>query len=73
MKVKYIQPEISIFKVCGKEFLMEEIGVATGSKAGVIEDGKWHDEDAKDRGLEFEEKEITYGNIWQSFYKVQIL
>lgn len=62
MKAEYIQPEISILKVCGKEFLLEEIGVVTGSKAGVIEDGKW--DDAKERGMDFEEKEITYGNIW---------
>ena len=63
MKAEYIQPEISILKVCGKEFLMEEIGVVTGSKAGQIEDGKWDDE-AKGRGTRFEEKEVTYGNIW---------
>lgn len=64
MKVKYIQPEISVLKVCGKEFLMEEIGVVTGSKAGIINDGKWEDEGSKGRGMDFEEKEITYGNIW---------
>lgn len=64
MKVKYIQPEISVLKVCGKEFLMQDIGVVTGSKAGSIDNGQWPDEGAKDRGTDFEEKEITYGNIW---------
>ena len=64
MKVKYIQPEISIFKVCGKEFLMDEIGVAPASQAGVIQDGKWEDGGVKERDMDFEEKEITYGNIW---------
>ena len=63
MKAEYIQPEISILKVCGKEFLMDEIGVVQGSKAGVIEDGQWGD-DTKGRGSEFDEKEVTFGNIW---------
>ena len=64
MKAEYIQPEISVLKVCGKEFLMDNIGVVTGSKAGKINDGKWDDSDAKERGTDFNEKEITYGNIW---------
>ena len=63
MKVKYIQPEISILKVYGKEFIMDSIGVVTGSKAGIIEDGKWGDDGVKQRE-NLEEKEITYGNIW---------
>ena len=64
MKVKYIQPEISVLKVYGKEFLMDDIGVVTGSKAGVIDNGQWGDDGTKGRGTNFDEKEITYGNIW---------
>ena len=42
---------------------MDSIGVVTGSKAGIIEDGKWGDDGVKQRE-NLEEKEITYGNIW---------
>lgn len=65
MKAEYIQPEISLLNVYGKEFIMQT-GVVTGSKGSNNESGNggWGDDGAKERGMDFEEKEITYGNIW---------
>ena len=66
MKAEYTQPETSILTVCGKEFIMQEQGVIAGSKGSTNEqgNGQWPDGGTKERGMDFEEKEITYGNIW---------
>ena len=65
MKKEYIQPEISILTVYGKEVVMQS-GVVGGSKESTNEsgNGQWGDGGAKERGMDFEEKEFTYGNIW---------
>ena len=65
MKTEYIQPEISIMTVCGKEVVMQNQGVIAGSKGTPASGGNGEEpDDAKGRGMDFEEKEITYGNIW---------
>jgi hypothetical protein len=66
MKVKYIQPEISIFTVYGKEFIMEDnMAVVNGSKGTTAGqgNGQWEDDETKRRDA-FDDKDITYGNIW---------
>ena len=65
MKTDYIQPKISLLTIYGKEFVMQT-GVVDVSKGSTNEsgNGQWGDGGAKDRGMDFEEKEITYGNIW---------
>ena len=71
MKIQYIQPQIEVLKVLGKEAVMDpslvDGSVATGASAG-----NGGDQDSKRREDAFNEKEITYGNIWQFFYHVQI-
>ena len=71
MKAKYITPAIDILKICGKDSFL--IGYDTNES----HQSAWGN-GAKGRGTEFEQSEnneegVTYGNIWQSFYKVQIL
>lgn len=64
MKAEYIQPNISVLTVYGKEVVMQS-GVVTGSKGSTNESGNGHwGDDTKGRGSEFDEKEVTFGNIW---------
>jgi hypothetical protein len=68
MKVKYIQPEINILRVYGKDFIMQT-EVVNGSKGTTSESGNggsgegYWDDDVKRRDA-FDDKDITYGNIW---------
>ena len=65
MKAEYIQPEISVLTVYGKEVVMQS-GVVAGSQGTTAGqgNGEW-DDDTKSRGTEFDEKEgPTFGNIW---------
>ncbi len=69
MKAEYTQPEISVLTVYGKEFIMQEQGVIAGSNGTSAKSGDGFDDpsgadDTKGRGMDFEEKEFTYGNIW---------
>ena len=63
MKIQYIQPQIEILKVLGKEVVMQpslhDGSIGTGGSAG-----NGGELDSKSREDYFEEKEITYGNIW---------
>ncbi len=68
MKEYYIQPEISILSVYGKDFIMqtEVVGGSKGTTGnagdGGSGDGYWDDEEAKRRdGIT---DDFTYGNIW---------
>ncbi len=63
MKARYIQPEIDILKVYGKEAVMDpslhDVSVGAGASAG-----NGGGRDVKMRDDAFDEKDITYGNIW---------
>ena len=63
MKIQYIQPQIEILKVFGKDAVMDTSlsGVSNGTDASAGDGGS---NDSKSREDFFEEKEITYGNIW---------
>ena len=63
MKIQYIQPQIEVLKVLGKEAVMDpsinDGSVGTGGSAG-----NGGDKDSKRREDAFDEKEVTFGNIW---------
>ncbi len=63
MKIQYIQPQIEILKVLGKEVVMQP-SLHDGSNATGGSAGNGGTNDTKSRDDFFEEKEITYGNIW---------
>lgn len=63
MKIQYIQPQIVILKVLGKDAIMDP-SLIDGSKGTGAGAGNGGELDSKSREDYFEEKEITYGNIW---------
>ena len=64
MKAEYIQPVISVLKVYGKEFIMQN-EVVVGSKGTPASSGDGDEpDDTKSRGMSFDDKDINYGNIW---------
>lgn len=63
MKIQYIQPQIEVLKVLGKEAVMDP-SLIDGSQGSSVDAGNGGGRDAKERVDAFEDKDITYGNIW---------